>query len=86
MADGEEPRLTLERFVRSSSPQLLSHEIDRLQTNKTMYQSKAYSATSKTSPLGSTTIPRRDPTDLDVQIVVHSQVSSYRGGVLQPDD
>ncbi|HSI64649.1 MAG TPA: NAD(P)-dependent alcohol dehydrogenase [Candidatus Saccharimonadia bacterium] len=33
-----------------------------------MYNTKAYSATSTTSPLGSTTIPRRHPTGSDVQI------------------
>ena len=33
-----------------------------------MYQTKAYSAAGKTSPLASATIPRRDPTDRDVQI------------------
>jgi uncharacterized zinc-type alcohol dehydrogenase-like protein len=35
-----------------------------------MYKTKAYSAASKTSPLGSDTIPRRDPTDRDVQIEI----------------
>ena len=35
-----------------------------------MYKSKAYSAASKTSPLARTTIPRRDPTDSDVQIEI----------------
>lgn len=33
-----------------------------------MYKTKAYSAASATSPLASTTIPRREPTDRDVQI------------------
>ena len=33
-----------------------------------MYNAKAYSAASATSPLASTTIPRREPTDRDVQI------------------
>ncbi len=33
-----------------------------------MYNTKAYSATSATSPLASTTIARRDPTEHDVQI------------------
>src|SRR5258708_37245575 len=33
-----------------------------------MYKTKAYSATSATSRLASTSIPRRDPTDRDVQI------------------
>ncbi len=33
-----------------------------------MYRSKAYSAASATSPLQSDTIPRREPTDRDVQI------------------
>src|SRR5688572_16063352 len=35
-----------------------------------MYKTKAYSAASKTSPLASTSIPRRDPTDRDVQIEI----------------
>jgi uncharacterized zinc-type alcohol dehydrogenase-like protein len=35
-----------------------------------MYKTKAYSATSATSPLASATIPRRDPTDRDVQIEI----------------
>jgi uncharacterized zinc-type alcohol dehydrogenase-like protein len=33
-----------------------------------MYNAKAYSAASATAPLASTTIPRRDPTERDVQI------------------
>jgi len=36
--------------------------------NQTKYDAKAYSATSATSPLVPTKIPRRDPTDRDVQI------------------
>src|SRR5271165_7016319 len=49
-----------------------------------MYKSKAYSAAGATSPLASTTIPRRDPTDRDVQIeilycgVCHSDLHSVR--------
>src|SRR4029453_2193184 len=35
-----------------------------------MYQSKAYSAASKTSPLAVSTIPRRDLTDRDVEIKI----------------
>ena len=35
-----------------------------------MYKTKAYSAASATSPLASTTIPRRDPTERDVQIEI----------------
>ena len=35
-----------------------------------MYKAKAYSAASATSPLASTTIPRRDPTEHDVQIEI----------------
>jgi alcohol dehydrogenase (NADP+) len=34
------------------------------------YRTKAYSAASATSPLASTTIPRRDPTERDVQIEI----------------
>src|SRR4249919_1094102 len=35
-----------------------------------MYKTKAFSAASATSPLASTTIPRRNPTDRDVQIEI----------------
>ena len=35
-----------------------------------MFKTKAYSAASATSPLASTTIPRRDPTEHDVQIEI----------------
>src|SRR6476620_8630139 len=35
-----------------------------------MYNAKAFSAASATSPLASTTIARRDPTDTDVQIEI----------------
>jgi alcohol dehydrogenase (NADP+) len=49
-----------------------------------MYNTKAYSAASATSPLAATTIPRRDPTDRDVQIeilfcgICHSDLHSVR--------
>jgi uncharacterized zinc-type alcohol dehydrogenase-like protein len=49
-----------------------------------MYNTKAYSAVSATSPLARTTIPRRDPTDRDVQIeilfcgVCHSDLHTVR--------
>ena len=36
----------------------------------TIYQAKAYSAASKTSPLASASIPRRDTTARDVQIEI----------------
>src|SRR5881296_3580507 len=48
------------------------------------YKAKAYSAASETSPLTSRTIPRRDPTDRDVQIeilfcgICHSDLHSVR--------
>jgi uncharacterized zinc-type alcohol dehydrogenase-like protein len=51
---------------------------------KSMYNSKAYSAASATSPLASTTIPRRDPTEHDVQIeivfcgICHSDLHQVR--------
>ena len=38
--------------------------------HRTTYTAKAYSAASETSPLASTTIQRRDPTDRDVQIEI----------------
>ena len=49
-----------------------------------MYQSKAFSAAGESSPLASTTIPRRDPDDHDVQIeilfcgICHSDIHSVR--------
>src|SRR6266481_4144105 len=49
-----------------------------------MYNAKAYSATSEKSPLGSTTIVRRDPTPNDVQIeilfcgICHSDLHQVR--------
>jgi len=49
-----------------------------------MYQAKAYSAHSATSPLASTTITRRDPTEHDVQIeilfcgICHSDLHQVR--------
>jgi uncharacterized zinc-type alcohol dehydrogenase-like protein len=48
------------------------------------YKTKAYSAASATSPLASTTIPRRDPTEHDVQIeilfcgICHSDLHQVR--------
>src|SRR5215831_961824 len=50
----------------------------------TAYKTKAYSAASDTSPLASTTIRRRDPTERDVQIeilycgICHSDLHSVR--------
>src|SRR5919106_2574911 len=50
----------------------------------TTYNAKAYSAASETSPLASTKIKRRDPTDRDVQIeilfcgICHSDLHSVR--------
>src|SRR5207245_11624693 len=50
----------------------------------TTYKAKAYSAASEKSPLASTIIPRRDPTDRDVQIeilfcgICHSDLHSVR--------
>jgi uncharacterized zinc-type alcohol dehydrogenase-like protein len=49
-----------------------------------MYKAKAYAAASATSPLAATTIPRRDPTERDVQLqilfcgVCHSDLHSVR--------
>jgi uncharacterized zinc-type alcohol dehydrogenase-like protein len=49
-----------------------------------MYKAKAYGAASATSPLASTTIPRRDPTEQDVQIeilfcgICHSDLHAVR--------
>ncbi len=49
-----------------------------------MYQTKAYSATSATAPMAFTQIPRRDPTEKDVQIeilfcgICHSDLHTVR--------
>ena len=49
-----------------------------------MYKSKAYSAAAATSPMAAASIPRRDPTDRDVQIeilfcgICHSDLHSVR--------
>src|SRR5260370_2221533 len=49
-----------------------------------MHNAKAYSAASATSPLAFTTIPRREPTEHDVQIeilfcgICHSDLHSVR--------
>jgi uncharacterized zinc-type alcohol dehydrogenase-like protein len=49
-----------------------------------MHQSKAYSAASATSPLARTTIPRREPTECDVQVeilfcgICHSDLHTVR--------
>ena len=49
-----------------------------------MYNAKAYSAASATSPLAGATIPRRDPTEHDVQIeilfcgICHSDLHQVR--------
>ena len=49
-----------------------------------MYNAKAYSAVSETSPLAATTIPRRDPKEYDVQIeilfcgICHSDLHTVR--------
>ena len=49
-----------------------------------MYKTKAYAAASATSPVASTTIPRRDPTERDVQIeilfcgICHSDLHQVR--------
>ena len=49
-----------------------------------MYKAKAYSASSATSPLASTTVTRRDPTEHDVQIeilfcgICHSDLHQVR--------
>src|SRR5205814_8084815 len=51
---------------------------------KRMHNAKAYSAASATSPLASTTIARRDPTEHDVQIeilycgICHSDLHQVR--------
>jgi len=44
------------------------HDVICIQEDESMYTAKAYSAASATSSLVSTTIPRREPTDRDVQI------------------
>src|SRR4029078_12442786 len=54
------------------------------QMHPTTYNAKAYSAASATSPLASTMIPRREPTEHDVQIeilfcgICHSDLHQVR--------
>jgi alcohol dehydrogenase (NADP+) len=43
-----------------------------------MYNAKAYSAASEKSPLASTAIARRDPTESDVQIEILFDASDDR--------
>src|ERR1043166_6264893 len=75
----------------SIASELLGVYLHRNKTNRrvnqmhpTTYTAKAYSATSETSPLASTKIQRRDPTDRDVQIeilfcgICHSDLHSVR--------
>src|ERR1700752_4631835 len=51
---------------------------------KSTYKARAYAAVGATSPMAHTTIPRRDPTDHDVQIeilfcgICHSDLHSVR--------
>src|SRR6266571_2673315 len=54
------------------------------QEDTSMFNAKAYSAANETSPLASTTIPRRDTTERDVQIeilfcgICHSDLHTVR--------
>ena len=56
----------------------------RTEKDKSIYNAKAYSAASATSPLASATIPRRDSTELDVQLeilfcgICHSDLHQVR--------
>jgi hypothetical protein len=56
----------------------------RTEKDKSMYNAKAYSAASATSPLASATIPRRDSTERDVQLeilfcgICHSDLHQVR--------
>src|SRR5262245_27528499 len=57
---------------------------DVIQVTIAMYHSKAYSAASATSRLAASTIPRREPTERDVQIeilfcgICHSDLHTVR--------
>jgi alcohol dehydrogenase (NADP+) len=57
---------------------------DNCREGNSMYKAKAYAASSATSPLASTTIARRDPTETDVQIeilfcgICHSDLHQVR--------
>jgi len=42
----------------------------QIEENRFMYNAKAYAAGSVTSPLALTTIPRREPTESDIQIEI----------------
>jgi len=56
-----------------------------------MYKTKAYSAAGETSPLASTSIPRRDPGEHDVQIeilfcgICHSDLNDAYERLLRSD-
>jgi uncharacterized zinc-type alcohol dehydrogenase-like protein len=60
------------------------HEIGESNMHKISYETKAYSAASATSPLASTKVNRRNPTEHDVQIeilfcgICHSDLHSVR--------
>jgi alcohol dehydrogenase (NADP+) len=68
--------VTLTCDIQSRAPSFIMHP--------TTYKTKAYSAASATSPLASTIIPRREPTEHDVQIeilfcgICHSDLHQVR--------
>src|SRR4051794_5929138 len=61
----------------------INFELPRME-GKCMYKTKAYAAASPTAPMAPTAIPRRDPTEKDVQIeilfcgICHSDLHSVR--------
>src|SRR4051794_6442372 len=69
------------RSSRTNRP--INFELPRME-GKCMYKTKAYAAASPTAPMTPTAIPRRDPTEKDVQIeilfcgICHSDVHSVR--------
>jgi alcohol dehydrogenase (NADP+) len=84
-----EQRGGLKRGAGESCADWLERETDKKQANRqssnmNTYKTKAYSAANATSRLGSTAIPRRDPTEHDVQIeilfcgICHSDLHAVR--------
>src|SRR6202007_2941785 len=71
-------------FTRCSWVRQFLHTVRRREHPRRMHNARAFSAASATSPLASTVIARRDPTDMDVQIeilfcgICHSDLHQVR--------
>src|SRR6266487_347061 len=73
----------MKRILDRTTPRLIQPKRNQI-GDISMFNAKAYSAASETSPLASTTIPRRDTTEHDVQIeilfcgICHSDLHTVR--------